>query len=132
MECVIQVFPDEFHLRTLSKFLQACADLHEKVNIKNIIISLIDRLALFANREDGGIPSEIKLFDVMSEQVSSVVQVATVCLLQIVGFHEIQSMYPLLHLWLTQILMFKTQHMVTLHFTLPPVIVKFLFSVGLR
>ncbi|XP_015750716.1 PREDICTED: vacuolar protein sorting-associated protein 35-like [Acropora digitifera] len=74
MECVIQVFPDEFHLRTLSKFLQACADLHEKVNIKNIIISLIDRLALFANRDDGGIPREIKLFDVMSEQVSSVVQ----------------------------------------------------------
>ena len=75
MECVIQVFPDEFHLRTLSMFLQACAELHEKVNIKNIIISLIDRLALFANREDGGIPREIKLFDVMSEQVSTVVQV---------------------------------------------------------
>ncbi|XP_073234316.1 vacuolar protein sorting-associated protein 35-like [Porites lutea] len=74
MECVIQVFPDEFHLRTLSMFLQACAELHEKVNIKNIIISLIDRLALFANREDGGIPREIKLFDVMSEQVSTVVQ----------------------------------------------------------
>lgn len=75
MECVIQVFPDEFHLRTLSSFLHACADLHERVNIKNIIISLIDRLALFANREDGGIPSDIRLFDVMSEQVSSVVQV---------------------------------------------------------
>lgn len=74
MECVIQVFPDEFHLRTLSSFLHACADLHERVNIKNIIISLIDRLALFANREDGGIPSDIRLFDVMSEQVSSVVQ----------------------------------------------------------
>lgn len=75
MECVIQVFPDEFHLRTLSSFLHACADLHERVNIKNIIISLIDRLALFANREDGGIPSDIRLFDVMSVQVSSVVQV---------------------------------------------------------
>ncbi|XP_058967807.2 vacuolar protein sorting-associated protein 35-like [Pocillopora verrucosa] len=74
MECVIQVFPDEFHLRTLSSFLHACADLHERVNIKNIIISLIDRLALFANREDGGIPSDLRLFDVMSEQVSSVVQ----------------------------------------------------------
>ena len=75
MECVIQVFPDEFHLKTLGTFLQACAELHEKVNVKNIIISLIDRLALFANREDGGIPREIKLFDVMSEQVSTVVQV---------------------------------------------------------
>ena len=94
MECVIQVFPDEFHLRTLSMFLQACADLHEKVNIKNIIISLIDRLALFANREDGGIPSEIRLFDVMSEQVSSVVQVATlyVCL----QFVKLQSGHELL------------------------------------
>ena len=75
MECVIQVFPDEFHLRTLTNFLQACSELHEEVNIRNIIIALIDRLALFANREDGGIPSDIRLFDVMSEQVSCVVQV---------------------------------------------------------
>lgn len=43
MECIIQVFPDEFHLQTLSCFLKACAELRPQVNVKNIIISLIDR-----------------------------------------------------------------------------------------
>ncbi|KAI4829731.1 hypothetical protein KUCAC02_001404 [Chaenocephalus aceratus] len=75
MECIIQVFPDEFHLQTLNPFLRSCADLHQHVNVKNIIIALIDRLALFAHREDGpatviqsrqDMPSE----DVVSLQVS--------------------------------------------------------------
>uniref|UniRef100_A0A8B9HFI4 Vacuolar protein sorting-associated protein 35 n=1 Tax=Astyanax mexicanus TaxID=7994 RepID=A0A8B9HFI4_ASTMX len=75
MECIIQVFPDEFHLQTLNPFLRACADLHQNVNVKNIIIALIDRLALFAHREDGpGIPAEIKLFDIFSQQVATVIQ----------------------------------------------------------
>lgn len=75
MECIIQVFPDEFHLQTLNSFLKACAELHQDVNIKNIIISLIDRLALFSQREDAtGIPNEIKLFDIFSEQVAQVIQ----------------------------------------------------------
>lgn len=43
MECIIQVFPDEFHIRTLEVYLKACVDLHEEVNIKNIIVSLVDR-----------------------------------------------------------------------------------------
>ncbi|KAI5088791.1 vacuolar protein sorting-associated protein 35, partial [Silurus meridionalis] len=75
MECIIQVFPDEFHLQTLNPFLRACAELHQHVNVKNIIIALIDRLALFAHREDGpGIPAEIKLFDIFSQQVATVIQ----------------------------------------------------------
>ncbi|KAG1746868.1 vacuolar protein sorting-associated protein 35 [Suillus lakei] len=44
MEVVIQVFTDEFHLHTL-------AQLHPKVNIKLIVIALIDRLAAYAARE---------------------------------------------------------------------------------
>ncbi|KAI7904170.1 vacuolar protein sorting-associated protein 35 [Cokeromyces recurvatus] len=51
MEVIIQVFPDDFHLRTLQPFLAATAQLHPKVNVKQIIISLIDRLAAFAARE---------------------------------------------------------------------------------
>lgn len=38
-----QVFPDEFHLQTLNPFLRSCAELHQHVNVKNIIIALIDR-----------------------------------------------------------------------------------------
>ncbi|XP_033755226.1 vacuolar protein sorting-associated protein 35-like [Pecten maximus] len=75
MECIIQVFPDDFHLQTLSSFLRACAELHESVNVKNIIIALIDRLAQFSQNEEGqGIPQDIQLFDIFSQQVSQVIQ----------------------------------------------------------
>ncbi|KAF8869536.1 vacuolar protein sorting-associated protein 35 [Mucidula mucida] len=51
MEVVIQVFTDEFHLHSLGPFLTATAHLHPKVNIKSIVIALIDRLAAYAARE---------------------------------------------------------------------------------
>lgn len=43
MSCFEKVFPDEFHLQTLNPFLRSCAELHQNVNVKNIIIALIDR-----------------------------------------------------------------------------------------
>ena len=46
-----QVFTDELHLHTLDTFLSATAQLHPKVNVKQIVIALIDRLAAFAARE---------------------------------------------------------------------------------
>ncbi|KAL7639004.1 UNVERIFIED_CONTAM: hypothetical protein RMT77_010538 [Armadillidium vulgare] len=89
MECIIQVFPDEFHLETLSSFLKAVAELHSEVNVKNIIISLIDRLANFATKEDGtGIPENIKLFEVFSDHISQIVQSHTeIPLEDIVSLH---------------------------------------------
>lgn len=61
MEVITQVFPDDFHLRTLQPFLSATAQLHPKVNVKQIIISLIDRLAAYAAREaEGEEPNEGK------------------------------------------------------------------------
>ncbi|KAL6434973.1 hypothetical protein ACFW04_005256 [Cataglyphis niger] len=85
MECIIQVFPDEFHLQTLNAFLKSCAELQNGVNVKNIIISLIDRLAAFSQRSDGvggpgspnqisGIPQDVKLFDVFSDQIAIIIQ----------------------------------------------------------
>lgn len=74
MECVIQVFPDEFHLETLDTLLKACAELHPGVNIKRVIIALIDRLALYAQREDtSGIPPQLHLFDIFSKQITTVI-----------------------------------------------------------
>ena len=46
MEVVIQVFPDEFHLYSLGPFLSATAQLQPVVNIKQIVIAPIDRLAV--------------------------------------------------------------------------------------
>lgn len=48
---LMQVFPDEFHLRTLGPFLTATAQLHPRVNIKTIVIALLDKLAAYAARE---------------------------------------------------------------------------------
>ncbi|WFD36198.1 retromer complex subunit Vps35 [Malassezia cuniculi] len=61
MEVIIQVFPDDFHLHTLGPFLGACAYLHPKVSIKQIVISLINRLAAYATREaENENPEEIR------------------------------------------------------------------------
>uniref|UniRef100_A0A1I8ITR9 Vacuolar protein sorting-associated protein 35 n=1 Tax=Macrostomum lignano TaxID=282301 RepID=A0A1I8ITR9_9PLAT len=75
MECIIQVFPDEYHLATLQDFLQACAELNPAVPVKNILISLINRLSAFATRDgSNGIPSDIPLFDFFSEQIAKIIE----------------------------------------------------------
>ncbi|KAI8803918.1 vacuolar protein sorting-associated protein 35-domain-containing protein [Cladochytrium replicatum] len=95
MEVIIQVFHDDFHLRTLDSFLQATAQLQRAVNVKQIVISLVDRFAGYAARarddaeaklkekaEDNedeerkplsGIPEDVQLFDVFWGQVAVLV-----------------------------------------------------------
>ncbi|KAJ8117836.1 hypothetical protein OPT61_g1052 [Boeremia exigua] len=48
---VTQVFPDEFHLHTLDQFLSAVARLNPHVNVKGIVVGLMDRLSSYAQRE---------------------------------------------------------------------------------
>ncbi|KAI9138076.1 vacuolar protein sorting-associated protein 35 [Paraphysoderma sedebokerense] len=103
MEVIIQVFPDSFHLRTLGPFLSATAQLTRHVNVKQIVISLIDRLSAYALRiaeygsgEDlddskivtealdtkssdapggkRGIPDDVKLFEVFWKQVTELIK----------------------------------------------------------
>jgi vacuolar protein sorting-associated protein 35 len=57
---VIQVFPDEFHLHTLDQFLSATARLHPHVNVKGIVIGLMDRLSAYAAREAEALTPEQK------------------------------------------------------------------------
>ncbi|XP_037941563.1 vacuolar protein sorting-associated protein 35-like [Teleopsis dalmanni] len=82
---VLTLFPDEFHLQTLDPFLKSCAQLEAGVNAKNIIISLIDRLAAYNQRSgmtsgtdiESLIPGEVELFEVFSVQVANIVQART-------------------------------------------------------
>ena len=55
---ITQVFPDEFHLNTLDQLLSAISQLNPHVNIKAIVIGLMDRLASYAARESELEPSE--------------------------------------------------------------------------
>jgi len=67
MECIIQVFPDEFHLQTLDPFLKSCAQLETGVNVKNIIISLIERLAAYNQRSGKVILASIQCFQCLKQ-----------------------------------------------------------------
>ncbi|KAL7465787.1 hypothetical protein ACHAXS_006106, partial [Conticribra weissflogii] len=44
MDCVIQVFPDEFHIETLEIFLGVLPKLRDKVNVRTIINNMMERL----------------------------------------------------------------------------------------
>ncbi|ORX91800.1 vacuolar protein sorting-associated protein 35 [Basidiobolus meristosporus CBS 931.73] len=88
LEAIIQVFEDDFHLRTLDQLLSALAKLNPRVSVKQIVISLIDRLAAYAAREaengnevdeNGvkrvrGIPEDVKLFEVFWEQIVELIK----------------------------------------------------------
>lgn len=51
LEVITQVFPDEYHLHTLDQFLAAVSRLNPHVNVKAIVIGLMDRLSDYAERE---------------------------------------------------------------------------------
>lgn len=52
MECIIQAFPDEFHLQTLEPLLEATSNLDPNVDIKSIFIALMEKLSKFAKTSD--------------------------------------------------------------------------------
>ena len=54
-DCIIQVFPDGYHLATLELLLEACTQLQNTVDIKAIFINLMDRLANFAGESQGDV-----------------------------------------------------------------------------
>ncbi|KAL8793005.1 MAG: hypothetical protein Q9195_004409 [Heterodermia aff. obscurata] len=57
LEVITQVFPDEFHLNTLDQLLSAITRLNPHVNIKAIVIGLMDRLSSYAARESESEPN---------------------------------------------------------------------------
>ncbi|KAL9655021.1 hypothetical protein ABK040_008805 [Willaertia magna] len=73
MESLIQVFPDDFHIATLSQILAACHELQTDVDLKTIYIALMDRLANYARQYPEGIPQlteKAKQDDSNTQQVS--------------------------------------------------------------
>ncbi|RAH87199.1 vacuolar protein sorting-associated protein VPS35 [Aspergillus japonicus CBS 114.51] len=51
LEVITKVFPDEFHLHTLDLLLSAISRLNPHVDLKKIVIGLMDRLSSYAARE---------------------------------------------------------------------------------
>ena len=57
---ITKVFPDEFHLHTLDQILSAISRLNPHVDMKKIVIGLMDRLSTFAQRESENLSMEDK------------------------------------------------------------------------
>mmetsp|Transcript_11276 Transcript_11276/g.32441 ORF Transcript_11276/g.32441 Transcript_11276/m.32441 type:complete len:802 (-) Transcript_11276:509-2914(-) len=76
MDCIIHVFPDEFHLDTLESFLQTCTQLKEKVNVRNILESMMDRLA-GAGEGAATIPADVPAFQLFNECVTKLLEERT-------------------------------------------------------
>jgi len=70
MECLIQVFPDEFHLATLKPFFNSCALLTPRVNVKNIVIALIEKLSNSKIDE----PKPKDLYEEFSAQIDHIIE----------------------------------------------------------
>ncbi|KAK6115189.1 hypothetical protein DH2020_007458 [Rehmannia glutinosa] len=49
MDCIIQVFPDEYHLQTLEILLGACPQLQPTVDLKTVLSQLMERLSNYAS-----------------------------------------------------------------------------------
>lgn len=60
LEVITKVFPDEYHLHTLDQMLSAIARLNPHVDMKKIVIGLMDRLSTYAQRENEGQNAESK------------------------------------------------------------------------
>lgn len=52
IDCLTQVFPDEYHIETLPILLRVCPRLRDKVNIRTILQNLMDRLANYLADEE--------------------------------------------------------------------------------
>jgi len=73
MDCIIQVFPDEFHLATLETYLSTCAQLQEQVNVKNILITLMSRLANYVQEHSESVNRELEMFPLFHKYSSKII-----------------------------------------------------------
>eukprot|EP00271_Cylindrocystis_brebissonii_P013678 TRINITY_DN3378_c0_g1_i1.p1 TRINITY_DN3378_c0_g1~~TRINITY_DN3378_c0_g1_i1.p1 ORF type:complete len:854 (+),score=150.46 TRINITY_DN3378_c0_g1_i1:195-2564(+) len=76
MDCLIQVFPDEYHLQTLETLLGACPQLLATVDVKTVMSQLMDRLANFAARSPEVVPEllQVDAFPKLSSAVTKVLE----------------------------------------------------------
>ena len=61
LDCCIQVFPNNFHLQTLEALLSVLPLLKEKVNVRNILQNIMNRLALPKEEGEGDSPETREL-----------------------------------------------------------------------
>ncbi|XP_012465541.1 vacuolar protein sorting-associated protein 35B isoform X6 [Gossypium raimondii] len=76
MDCIIQVFPDEYHLQTLETLLGACPQLQPTVDVKTVLSRLMDRLSNYAASSADVLPEflQVEAFSKLSNAIGKVIE----------------------------------------------------------
>ncbi|XP_010515537.1 PREDICTED: vacuolar protein sorting-associated protein 35C [Camelina sativa] len=76
MDCIIQVFPDDFHLQTLDVLLGACPQLQPSVDIKTVLSGLMERLSNYAASSVEALPNflQVEAFSKFNYAIGKVVE----------------------------------------------------------
>lgn len=69
MDCMIQAFPDNYHLHTLNSLLETTTQLQPSVEIKGIFINLLNRISDYAGEADLEIVQSVDIFKLIKEHV---------------------------------------------------------------
>ncbi|XP_076903023.1 vacuolar protein sorting-associated protein 35A-like [Bidens hawaiensis] len=76
MDCIIQVFPDEYHLQTLETLLGACPQLQPSVDIKTVLSGLMERLSNYAASSVEVLPEfvQVEAFAKLNNAIGQVIE----------------------------------------------------------
>ncbi|KAL3525241.1 hypothetical protein ACH5RR_013613 [Cinchona calisaya] len=76
MDCIIQVFPDEYHLQTLETLLGAFPQLQPSVDIKTVLSRLMERLSNYAASSPEVLPEffQVEAFAKLSSAIGKVIE----------------------------------------------------------
>lgn len=76
MDCIIQVFPDEYHLQTLETLLGACSQLQAMVDVKTVMSQLMERLSNYAASTPQMLADylQVEAFSKLSDAVVKVIE----------------------------------------------------------
>ncbi|KAK7406842.1 hypothetical protein VNO78_08476 [Psophocarpus tetragonolobus] len=76
MDCIIQVFPDEYHLQTLDVLLGAYPQLQTSVDIKTVLSQLMERLSNYAASSAEVLPEflQVEAFSKLSNAIGKVIE----------------------------------------------------------
>eukprot|EP00904_Undaria_pinnatifida_P013441 jgi/Undpi1/9227/HiC_scaffold_26.g11685.m1 len=73
MDCLIQVFPDEFHLASLEAFLDGVCRLKEKVRVRPVLESLMERIGNYVEEHPDTLPRDVDAFRLLNDCVTRLI-----------------------------------------------------------
>ncbi|CAM9459399.1 unnamed protein product [Laminaria digitata] len=100
MDCLIQVFPDEFHLASLEAFLDGVCRLKEKVRVRPVLESLMERIGNYVEEHPDTLPRDVDAFRLLNDCVTRLIsersklELSEIILMQVALLQFASQCYP--------------------------------------